>query len=119
VIRRAGSLAVVAAVCTVATGCGGSKDDQRPPRETLLFGEFLDATPGACGLRARPPPTAALDGAATVAAQVQQVAGIVEELRGLEASRPLEPTFVRRRQLEARLRELVRAELAERDLEAT
>ena len=110
-IRRAGSLALVAAVCTVA-GCAGSKDDQRLPGETLLFGEFLDVTPGACGLRERPPSTAALDGAGTVPAQVQQVARIVEELRGLEASRPLEPTFVQRRQLEARLRELVRAELA-------
>lgn len=118
-IRRAGSLALVAAVCTVATGCGGSRDGQRPTRETLLFGEFLDATPGTCGLRERPPSTAALDGAGTVAAQVRQVAAIVEELRGLEASRPLEPTFVRRGQLEARLRERLRAELAARDLEAT
>jgi hypothetical protein len=119
VIRSACALALVAAVGTVAAGCGGSQEDQPPRGETLLFGEFLDARPDACGLRERPPSTAALDDASTVAAQVEAVAGIVEKLRGLEASRPLDPTFVRQQQLQARLRELVRVELAERDLEAT
>ena len=52
-------------------------------------------------------------GAGPLALVPGAVVGIVEEIRGLEASRPLEPTFVRQQELQARLEELVRVELAE------
>jgi hypothetical protein len=112
---RLAAAAFLAAALVVASACGGSADAPRTPREDLLLGEFLDASPEACGLAERPPSVAAVDRAETLPAQVEAVEHVVERIRGLQAP-SLRPAFVSRKELAVRLEQLVRKELSERDL---
>ena len=117
-IRRRAAVAALTLASVLTAACAGTAEEPRASREALLLGEFLDASPAACGLRGPAPTTRPVERASTVRAQVDAVAAVVARIRGFDSPASIRPTFVSRREFEARLARLVRRELAERDLEA-